>query len=232
LDKEIIRKGRSFFKEVLIESIPSRYSEMLTVSLIRGRYQLFTDQVIYSFEDLYKNFRTTASQIDWTRFKPRKILLLGLGLGSVIQIVEKKNKGQMEFTAVEIDEAAVFLTSKYTASKFRSPVEYIVSDAYAFVLQNQTKFDLIVFDLFIQDMIPVHFETISFLRKLKSSLGAGGALWLNRITERPDQILASMEYVETVFKKVFPLGEIIDVPPNWVLIESNQWLKNPSKKKP
>ena len=82
-----IAKTKSYIKEVPLEQVDSKYSQGLAVSVVRGRYQLYTDKVIYSYEDLYHNFRVTCNKIDWKLFKPKDILILGLGLGSVIQLL-------------------------------------------------------------------------------------------------------------------------------------------------
>ncbi len=193
--------------------------------MIQGRYQLYTDKVVYSFEDLYKNFTATANQIDWKRFKPEKILVLGLGLGSVIQIIEAKNKVPMHFTVVDIDEATHYLTKKYTAEKFKSPIEYIKADAYAYMVQNQQKYDLILFDIFIDDLVPLQFETREFIKKLASSLLPGGLLLYNRIALEPKHVMHNMEFLDQVFMKIFPRADFVDIKVNWVLVSDKSFLK-------
>lgn len=217
--------GRSYLQEIPVEQVSSKFSKGLAVSLIKGRYQLYTDKVIYSYEDLYRNFKVTSSKLDWKNFKPENILVLGLGLGSVIQIIEKKNKQPIYFTAVDIDESMMYLTQKYTASKFKSPIEYITADAQSFILQDTRQYDLIIFDIFIDDVVPPELETLSFLRKIKQRMATNGLLLMNRISLEPDQIMHNIDYIEKVFKKVFPQSTFIDVRPNWVLVSDKGSLK-------
>ncbi len=220
-----IAKTKSYIKEVPLEQVDSKYSQGLAVSVVRGRYQLYTDKVIYSYEDLYHNFRVTCNKIDWKLFKPKDILILGLGLGSVIQLIEKKNKHQLRFTAVDIDEMSFYLTQKYTSEKFRSPIEYINTDAELFVAQSKQKYDLIVFDIFIDDNIPTHLQSLRFMKKLAHRLSPDGVILMNRIAMEADQIMENMQFMEYIFKKVWPMASVIDVPPNWVLISNEKVLK-------
>ena len=41
----------------------------------------------------------------------------------------------------------------------------------------------------------------------------------------PDQIMENMQFMEYIFKKVWPMASVIDVPPNWVLISNEKVLK-------
>ncbi|MBK7608405.1 MAG: hypothetical protein IPK94_15305 [Saprospiraceae bacterium] len=220
-----MNKGKSYFSEVLLETVSSDFSTSLSVCMTHGRYQLYTDKVVYSYEDLYKNFKITADKIDWKAFRPKNILVLGLGLGSVIQIIEKKNKQPLFFTAVDIDEAVLYLVQKYTASKFRSPIEYIHADAQIFIAQNNVKYDLILFDIFIDDLVPPKFETLVITKKLASALAPNGLLLYNRIAIEPEHIMRNMDYFDRVFNKVFPQAEFVNVKYNWVLVSDGSRLK-------
>lgn len=213
-----LHKPKSYLKEIELETVKSKYSKSLTVSMIRGRYQLFTNNVIYSYEDLYKNFKKTADRINWKLFRPKEVLVLGLGLGSVIQIFEKKCKEKMHFTAVDLDEACFYLTQKYTAPKFKSSVEYVHADAESFILQNKRKYDLILFDVFIEDKIPVQFQSLTFLKKLQQRLHSNGLLLMNRLAQEPHQVMDTMKYIDEVFNHVFPRGDFVHVSPNYILV--------------
>ncbi|MEP7322466.1 MAG: hypothetical protein ABI761_11125 [Saprospiraceae bacterium] len=223
--KEWLQKSKSYLSEVVLETVESEYSKSLTVSMLRGRYQLHTEKVIYSYEDLYHNFRVTANKIDWVKFKPASVLVLGLGLGSVIQIVEKKTKPPLDITAVEIDEAILYLFNKYISPSVESPIEFIIADAYHFIYQNTRKYDLILFDIFIDDLIPPKFESLAFTKKLVSSLSPHGLVLYNRVAIEPNQIMGNMHHFENVFLKVFPHAHFLDIKTNWVLVSDKRYLK-------
>lgn len=67
------------------------------------------------------------------------------------------------YTGVELDEAVIYLASKYVMDELKSEIELIHADAYAFISQNKIKYDLICIDIFIDDKIPEIFLTKEFL---------------------------------------------------------------------
>jgi len=48
-----------------VEELSSEHNAHLKVVLHRGRYKLITDGAIYSFGDLYSNYRKTFEQLLW-----------------------------------------------------------------------------------------------------------------------------------------------------------------------
>ena len=103
----------SHFWDVPVETTSSQFNPLLRVLLSRGRYQLTTRNAVYSFADLYDNFRVALAQVKWETWHGRKVLVLGLGLGSIPYMLEKHFWHSMEYTAVEIDEEVVYLANKY-----------------------------------------------------------------------------------------------------------------------
>ena len=98
-----LKKWLSYLLEQHIESVEGNLNPSLHVSLVNGRYQLSTDTAVYSFDDLYDNFTTAFQQTNFDTFKPKSVLLLGLGLGSVPYILETTYGIKPLYTAVELD---------------------------------------------------------------------------------------------------------------------------------
>jgi len=119
LGKEVVtipfwKKCLSYIKDVPLDH---RFSEMngdLTLLLVKGRFQLCTENAIYSYDDLYDNFTGAFRRMNLDSIPGDQVLLLGLGLGSIPIILEKKFNRQFEYTAVELDEEIVALQEKYT----------------------------------------------------------------------------------------------------------------------
>ncbi len=65
----------SYIWEIPIESCASALNPDLHVSLKRGRYQLFTENAIYSYADLYDNFVKGFRQIDLSRLPNEDVLI-------------------------------------------------------------------------------------------------------------------------------------------------------------
>jgi hypothetical protein len=70
----------SHFHDIRIEC--HRTSTRISVNLSRGRYQL-SAHAVYSYAGLYGNFRRVFQKLRWDLLPGDKVLILGLGLGSI-----------------------------------------------------------------------------------------------------------------------------------------------------
>lgn len=215
----------SHLMEIHLESTSSEYNPHLYVSLRRGRYQLSTAKAIYSYGDLYDNFSKAFQRIDLDKIPGPEVLVLGLGLGSIPIILEKKLQRHFYYTAVEVDEAVIDLASRYTLPDLESPVQIICADAYAFVMQSETQYDLICMDVFIDDAVPSPFESEEFVEQLSDLLAPGGVLLYNRLTAAIKDTRKSQQFFKQVFLPVFPEGKYINVQGNWILLNDQKLLK-------
>ncbi len=208
----------SYFWEVPIETISSDEHEMLQVLYIQGQYQLVSPNAIYSYGELYSNFLRAFQKLNITSWKGEKVLILGLGLGSIPLMLEKKFKREFQYTIVEFDEAVIHLAEKYVLKHLHAPIEVIHADALAFVSQSEESFDMICMDIFFDDTIPTQFESIDFLNNLKAMLRPEGLLLYNRLALNAQDRLKSQQFFDTDFKAVFPNGVKMDVGRNWMLL--------------
>lgn len=212
------KKYLSYLKEFHIESLSSDYSDELHVYLSKGRYQLFTKNALHSFDDLYINFDEVFKQLSIGRRDIKEVLVLGLGLGSIPFMLEKKYGLNANYTAVEIDEAVIYLAGKYSLYDFDSPINYICTDAEIFVSLNQEKYDLICMDVFVDDVIPPRFETIEYIKKLQLHLNPNGILLYNRLFLLDSDMKKTKPFYQNIFKKAFPDAQYFEVEGNWVLV--------------
>ena len=215
----------SYFVELHIESAPSEINPHLYVSLKNGRYQLCTANAVYSYEDLYTNFLWAFENIDLDKLPGKNVLVLGLGLGSIPLILEKKFKRQYHYTAVELDESVIYLAMRYGLLGFSSPISTICADAYPFLIRNQEQYSLVCMDIFLDDVVPEPFETQEFLKGLKNALVPGGLLLYNRLADNPKDVETTRRFFEGPFLKTFPQGAYFDVGGNWMLLNDRRALK-------
>jgi spermidine synthase len=208
----------SYFVSFSIEKQKSKFSELLEVRYSQGRYLLCTENAIYSYEDLYVNFRESFHQIDWNQYKINKVLLLGLGLGSVPLLLEKQFNKKYNYTAVEIDPKVIELAEKYGIFSLQSPIDLICMDAYEYVLQNEDQFDLIIVDIFIDTEVPTKFETLIFVEQLKKRLSKQGLLMYNRMTLTEAAATKTEVFYEQVFQQQFPNAHFLQIRGNKMLL--------------
>ena len=86
------KRWLSYLTPIRLEESASEYNPELTVMLDRGRLQLLSGNAIYSWDDLYHNFTRAFTQLQPENLGYQDVLLLGLGLGSVPYILEKKHQ--------------------------------------------------------------------------------------------------------------------------------------------
>lgn len=209
----------SYFVEVPIGSYQSEYNHQLNVVLDRGRYKLVTRGAIYSFSDLYSNYSKSFKWLDWKNINVRSCLILGLGLGSIPDmLVRKFNKKDIRFTAVEIDETVTRLAMEFVLRPREIPVEIFTSDAASFLEWHEGTYDMICSDVFIADRIPKNLQTIEALEAMKGMLNPGGILLYNRLSRFEPDTSASLVFRDEVFLKVFPEGGYLDVEGNWMFV--------------
>lgn len=215
----------SYLMELHVESVESEHNPHLYVSLKQGRYQLSTANAVYSFADLYANFARAFGLVDLDRLPGREVLVLGLGLGSIPYMLEKTFRRDYHYTAVELDEAVLYLASKYSLPQLQSGIEVRQADAIAYVNQESARYDLICMDVFLDDYIPEPFEEESFLQRLHDLLSPGGLLLYNRLAATTRDKRRSRRFFEQHFGAVFPEGALLDVGGNYMLLNRRDYLK-------
>lgn len=208
----------SYFDDVLIESTSSDYNEELYLLLVKGRYQLVTDSVIYSFGDKYYNFAIALNHIQTQTVK--SCLILGFGLGSIVDLLEKNHNVFPSITGVEIDEVIIDLAERYTIPNFKSKIELVHYDAYLFIDDLDASFDLICLDIFINKVIPQRFLSLEFIKKMAKLKSSAGTLIMNCLyTSETDKAQTDYFY-NTIFEVVFPKAKMVQTKGNLMLLSS------------
>ncbi len=203
-----LKKFLSYFFDFSIEKRQSRFSGEVEVALRQGQYMLSTHNAIYSFGNKYtsfdKAFRATAIH----NRKVESVLVLGFGLGSVVDLLER-HPSINNITAVDADDTIIELAKKYLQSGLKEKVRYVCADAEKFVAENNTQYDLILFDVFIGDLTPVQFMQPVFLKSLKGLIAPDGMLLYSKIDDSMRSRIENAQF-ETNFSAVFSEAFSID----------------------
>ncbi|MGH1338413.1 MAG: spermidine synthase [Aureispira sp.] len=215
-------KTASYFADIQLETVESVYSGPLEVICRKGRYALCTSNVVYSYDDLYVNFSDSFERLDLEAYQLQNVLVLGLGLGSIPWLLEKKFHKIYNYTFVEIDQKIVNLAEHYTLSELSAPYTVVCQDALKYTESCEQSFDMIVVDLFIDNTVPCAFESIAFLQKLKRLLRKDGLLLYNRLADTPELLEKTTNFYEQDFKKIFPTAVALELGTNRMLINNYQ----------
>ncbi len=201
-----------------MEEAVSEQNPELAVVLSKGRFQLLSGDAIYSWDDLYKNFLVAFDQLDIVERDIKDVLVLGLGLGSIPYMLEKVFHRDYYYVAVEWDEMVSELAGKYTLSRLKSSIEIITADAEVFVQVTEEQYDMLIIDIFEDDITPPQFTTPEFLEDCAALLRPGGLLLFNRLHGESVAVRQVTErFYERTFKVVFPDAKYIDTEGNWIL---------------
>ncbi len=216
----LLKKWLSHLIEWPVANYSSPYNPNLQVVLHRGRYKLLTDGAIYSFGDLYTNYRKSFERLDWNSHTYESCLVLGLGMASIPDMLVTRFKKDMFFTAVEIDEVVAKLAQTYVLGPKHIDVQVFTSDAASFLQWHEDQYDLICSDVFVGDKIPEELETIETLEAMRDRLNPGGVVLYNRLSRGPEDWDQNMKFRDEVFLKVFPEGGYFDLEGNWMFVSS------------
>ncbi|MEO0734680.1 MAG: fused MFS/spermidine synthase [Bacteroidota bacterium] len=219
------RRWLSYLYEQILETASSEHNAYLQVSLVHGRLQLVAEEAIYSFGDYYLNFRKLFERLDFTQLPKRaNVLVLGLGLGSIPELLERHIGLDYDYVAVEIDPVIIELAADYSLPALHSSIEIQEADALQFLRVDQRRYDLICIDVFQDATIPVHLNGDEFLELVRDALAPGGAVVYNRLADTAANRSQARAYYSGAFCRFFPGATLYDSGGNFMLLNEKRFL--------
>ncbi len=203
--------------EVPIQRSGSDVNPLLQVSLIKNRLQLSTEHSIYSYDDLYINFYRAFQAIELPP-TGSQILVLGLGLGSIPFILERHYGKIYKYVMVEVDESVIDLASKYSLHRLESPFQIVQADAAVFVQVHSAKYELVIVDLFVDDVIPSYFESQEGTVALRHLLSDSGTLLYNRLYLTGRDKKNTDRFYKEIFQDTFENAQMMPVSGNQIIV--------------
>lgn len=111
-------------------------------------------------------------------FKPKNVLLLGLGGGNIIRILQEKYP-EIKITVIEWDDVMIGIAKDLKLFSLNQNIKISNKDAYEAIGTMAEKFDLIVVDLFTGPTPPEFLGKEETVLNLKKLLKQDGYLFLN-----------------------------------------------------
>lgn len=216
---KLLKNIISYFFEIPIEKRQSTFSGTIEVALHKGQYKLSTNNAIYSFGTKYTSFDLAFKAINLQKYTFKNVLILGVGLGSVIQLLEKYSKVQ-SITAVDIDSEIIDLAKKYLPTSIND-IKYICEDAFTYLENHTDKYDLILADIFIDDKTPMQFMQTDFLNALNKTLNKNGWLLYSKINDSNFNKIENEQF-EIKFSAVFNDSFSVDTNGNKMYVYCNR----------
>jgi len=188
------------------------YLELL---LYQNRLQLATQDALYSDGTNYKPVSATVKHLRPSMRQVKRVLALGTGLGSIVQIIRAKGYNP-HFTLVELDKIVLQWAMEFMGSRGADKLRPVCADAGTFMGSNTELFDLVFIDIFNSRSVPVFVRSAAFLLQCKAALAPGGHVAFNYMIDDPVEWID----VQDVFTAVFPDHKILDLGINRILIGS------------
>lgn len=176
----------SYFYLVTIKKIRSDFNPGLCLQMEAGRLLLNTTNANYSYGNLHKVFENVFEQIEIDTKPPQNVLLLGLGTGSVIDIMQRQYGFEPQITAIELDPAVIDCL-QFWDNLDLDKTHIICGDAFKEVNNLKSQFDLIIVDLFIDMDVHPDIHKKEFIEQLKSLVSENGTVLINYIVNTKKQ---------------------------------------------
>lgn len=141
-----------------------------------GKKTLYAQGVAQSGGEYVTMWRRVLKRI--SRESIKKCLVLGVGGGTVIDLLISQNK-EITISAIEKDPLIVDIAKTYFGLDTKGNVQLIIADAKDWVEKNKKSFHLVIVDLYMGRLNPSFCRQKSFLIKLKKSLMPAGQILFN-----------------------------------------------------
>ncbi len=164
-----------------IGSADSKINGNISVQKFFGRNRIIAGGLTQSGEYVEDLFERAVKKFESKFAKPESILILGLGGGSVISVINKFFPGA-QIVGVEIDPKMVDLGKKYLQLDRAKNLNIVIDDASQYVKgELRGRFDLILNDCYLGYNTPAALESKDFLANVYRLLSKNGIFVSNRL---------------------------------------------------
>ncbi len=178
------------------------------VSFENGRKVLNTQNANYSFGSLHDVMQKGIKHLLKTNFNFEKILMLGLGAGSAVQILNKNIQHQFTIDCIEYDQGIIDIAKQEFDIEDHKNLNIICGDAQNIsTISYGQKYDLIIDDIFVDDNIPSFCFQANYIQNCAQCLNEKGTYLRNMMFES----IEKLSQFEIELSKHFGTIEILKV---------------------
>lgn len=212
-----LKKMLSYLVPVTIANSSGSQNQFLEFILYRNQWQLATEEALYSDGNRYQPFRIAFKNMPKQKLSTvSECLVLGTGLGSIVQILWEKYKCKARFSLVEYDEQILKWGLENLSAMGISNLQPYCENAAEFVKHDKGRYDLLCVDIFKGREVPSLFTEEEFLISSKRLLKPGGTWIMNYIINDEAELRQFLQNVRRIFVNL----EIIEKEQNRILIAS------------
>lgn len=174
-----LQKTWSYILPFNVKKFHSPINGDMQVNFINGRKRLDAKNSNYSFGSITEILHQWLKTIAFDANSHKRILLLWLGGGSVISTIREIFVSEAYIEIVDIDPYMIAIAkSEFGLERFKN-IHIIQGDALAYIRDTQSSFDLIIIDIFINNVTPDIFTQKEFIENLVHHLWENGNIIFN-----------------------------------------------------
>ena len=163
---------------IKIRKVSSPVNPILELYLNKGRWQLATVDALYSDSIYYRPLVLAFKELKHVLPSLKKVLVLGTGLGSAVQILASKNH-YPKYTLVDYDKQILEWAIELMDESLLPYINPVCDDAKKYMDKNEEHFNLIIIDIFESRIVPSFVTERAFLEQCRKSLLPGGHVVIN-----------------------------------------------------
>jgi spermidine synthase len=156
---------KEYFYPEVIKKFDSKFNEDVQLIRLMGDLRLDMGDLTQSGSVIEKIWSKAFSHLIPKSAEIKSVLILGLGGGSAIKIVDKFFKGA-SVTTVEIDPVVVDIATNYFPFVKKYKARVICDDAVSFLKTTKEHFDLVVVDCYQGYKVPPKLASADFIESI------------------------------------------------------------------
>jgi len=214
-----VKRLLSYLVPVTIANSSGSRNRFLEFILYRNQWQLATEDALYSDGDRYQPFKMAFRQLPREQLAALdRCLVLGTGLGSIVQILTGKYRSKATFSLVEHDEKILGWALESLSAQGIEKLEPYCDNAADFVKRATAQYDMICIDIFNGREVPSLFTERAFLQDSYKLLRPGGTWIMNYIVNDDEETRQFMRNVRELFGNM----RVLEKEQNRVLIAGKE----------
>ncbi len=193
----------SYLLPVNIASFESNENPHLELLLYKNQFQLATEDALYSDGKRYLPFKKSFKQLPkgfWCRCQ--RVLVLGAGLGSAVQILRHSYAPGAYCTLVDHDREILILAAKLLSADQPGSLELVPADAFDYVENCRNQHNLVCIDIFKNRIAPDNCTQMPFLTATQKLVAPGGYWIMNYIIHDPLRYYQLRKNLDQLFEEI------------------------------
>lgn len=192
----------SYLIPIKIYETKSDINKNLEITWNNGQLVLDSKNTNFSYGNLQKVLRFGLKKIGYQKISNFKtILVLGVAGGSVIKTLVDEFEYRGKITGVEIDAETINLANKYFGLDKIDNLQIVITDAEKFVKEINETYDLIIIDIFEDNIMPDFLFENTFISNVLKILNTNGFVLFNTIVSDNSAQIRNEKFVKLIESK-------------------------------